>query len=376
MKLCLVATMDTPHTHRWARWFASRGHEVHVISAVPSTVGPLPGVTVHFLPRLRTGVHLLDVALNGVLLPVRVARFRKVLRGIGPDVVHAHYVDDSALSALLAGFRPFVVTAWGSDVLIGPKRSRVLRRAVSHVLRRADLITCDAEHMRDAMVSLGADPRRIHIVFFGTDVERFQPRPRDEELESRLGLAGRPVIVSVRRLEPIYDIPTLVRALPLVLRRFPRAVLLIGSHGSEEPALRRLAADLGVDGSVRFVGSVGEADVPRYMSLADVYVSTSLSDAGLAASTAEAMACGLPAVVTDVCDNAKWVEHGRTGYLFPPRDAEALAERIACALADRPASREVGARGRERIVERNNWAREMERMDALYAGLAGGARAS
>ncbi len=104
----------------------------------------------------------------------------------------------------------------------------------------------------------------------------------------------------------------------------------------------------------------------------DVYVSTSLSDAGLAASTAEAMACGLPVVITDFGDNRKWIEDGESGFIVPLKDPKALAEKIIYLLKNKDIRREFGMRNRKIIEEKNNYYREMEKMENSYIELTGG----
>jgi glycosyltransferase involved in cell wall biosynthesis len=117
------------------------------------------------------------------------------------------------------------------------------------------------------------------------------------------------------------------------------------------------------------VGWIPEHDLPRYLASCDVYVSTALSDGGLAASTAEAMACGLPVIVTDVGDNAEWVQEGVQGFIVPPKDPSALAWRLASLLERGEERARLGRSGRALIEERNNWTAEMHRMEEYYRNL-------
>jgi glycosyltransferase involved in cell wall biosynthesis len=269
----------------------------------------------------------------------------------------------------LTKFHPCVVTAWGSEVLIAAK-SRLMKPLVKWVFRRADLITCDAEHMRQAMIQLGIDREKIWIIYFGTDVEKFQPRPRGEEPRLALGASGAPMVISIRSLEPIYDVGTLIRAIPLVLRSIPSAVFVIGGEGSEKEDLVRLAEELGIMAQVRFVGQLPNEQLPEYLNAADLYVSTSLSDAGLAASTAEAMACGLPVIVTDSAENKLWVREGEGGLVIPVKDPQILAQKMIDLLENPSMGKQWGDFNRRVIQERNNYYLEMGKMEKLYESLA------
>jgi len=103
----------------------------------------------------------------------------------------------------------------------------------------------------------------------------------------------------------------------------------------------------------------------------DVYVSTSLSDAGIAASTAEAMACGLPVVITDSGENARWIEPGRNGFLVPLSEPGALAEKLLRLIDDPELRSRLGAAGRATIQERNDYQVEMAKMETLYQQIDG-----
>ena len=122
--------------------------------------------------------------------------------------------------------------------------------------------------------------------------------------------------------------------------------------------------------TVRFPGYLEEDEMVRWLCLADVYVSTSLTDAGLSASTAEAMACGLPVVITDNGENSDWVTDGKGGYLVPNNASDILAERVIRLLKDKNMRLKFGRVNRQTIEKRNNYVTEMDRMEVMYEELA------
>ena len=102
----------------------------------------------------------------------------------------------------------------------------------------------------------------------------------------------------------------------------------------------------------------------------DAYVSTSTSDAGIASSTAEAMACGVPVMITNVHENGDWLDEGRAGFLFTASDAYGLADAVNSLLAMEPADRRKMAKfARKKISKQNEWASEMRRMEMLLTQL-------
>jgi len=368
LKICYLANAQSIHTKRWISYFAQRGHNVHLISAEKGNGNNL-GVRLHYVswPNVRFGV--LPFELFRALFTLM--KIRRLFRKINPDILHAHYISGFLVFfGSLAGFRPLVVSAWGSDVLIVAKRSRLRRFIVKYVLKKADLITCDAEHMREAIRSLGATPKKISIVHFGVDTRKFSPKRRSEKLRKKLGIRDSPTVISLRNLDPIYDVESLINSVPLVLKSVPEAKFVIAYiRGSQEKKLKDLAMSLGVSDSVIFMGFIPNDELPQYLVSIDVYVSTSLSDAGLAASTAEAMACGLPVIITDFGDNRKWVEDGVNGFVVPVKDPVSLAEKIVYLLKNEDIRRKFGEINRKIIEERNDYYKEMEKMESIYKEL-------
>src|SRR5438552_1387374 len=193
MRICYLAAADSIHSYRWARYFADKGHDVHWISLVPATFEALNGIHLYVLPRVTAR----KLALRNLAHWALAAR--RLVKRLGPDVFHAHYVGVNGLVAALSGFQPLIATAWGSDVLFG-SRSIVRALSVKFVLRRASALLCDAEHMKRAMIRLGIPAEKITVMYWGTDTAKFRPAAKSARLAGKLGIDGIPVIISLRVL--------------------------------------------------------------------------------------------------------------------------------------------------------------------------------
>lgn len=359
MKLLFIAPGNSIHSYRWVKYFADRGHEVHWHSMYALGY-PLP-----------EGVQYYESDLQWIC-PLNYFRafvyMRGLLKRVKPDILHIHSLGAYGLGAF-CGFHPIVATAWGSDVLMaGHQYGR--RVFVRQVLLKADCITCDADHMIGEVKLLAAEAGRIERVNFGIDTKTFCPKDGRARIRDMLGVGTDPVVISLRSLQPIYDVQSLVRAIPLVLSQVPNAKFLIAGDGVDEEMLKKLAKSLNLLRHILFLGKVNNSDLPDYLNAADVYVSTALSDAGIAASTAEAMACGLPAVVTDSGENKQWIDEGVSGFVVPVKSPEALSQRIVHLLNDERRRRSFGKAGRKTIEERNDYWREMEKMERIYREVA------
>jgi len=369
MRICYIGSTGI-HTRRWVEYFAGAGHEVHLVTSEQEPELDIENVTLHVLKRFGPKTRAINYLIN--TLPL-LRQFKRLIKKIVPDIVHAHYIMETAFLGALSDFHPFVVTAWGSDVLVTPRESRMARLIAKYVLKRADLVTCDAEHIQKPLIQLGAAPQKIKLIYFGVDTKKFKPRQKDEKLAKELGILNSPTVISLRHLEPLYDIETLLASVPLVLEEVPEAKFVLLGRGSLETKLKELSQSLGVSDSVRFVGQVPADEVPQYLTSADICISTALSDAG-PGGIIEAMACELPVITTDFGDNRRWVEDGMNGYIIPLRSPRGLASRIVQLIRNPDVRQKFGRINRQIIAERNNWEIEMGKMEKLYEKLITGGR--
>lgn len=312
------------------------------------------GRRVHIVPKRRA----FDV---GLLL-----RLRRLLRRERVAVVHTHDLQ-SATYGLLAGKLarvPVILTVHGLGIFrqrrsawLLPKLGCWLRRVVfvGHWLQRV------------AAEQFGLRPRRPVVIHNGVDIERFRPGPPEPELRAELGLEATALVVgTVGNLRPVKDYPTLLRAFALARSRVASVALVLVGDGSERPALEGLARDLGLGASVRFAGA--RDDVSRLLRAFDVFALSSRTE-GISMALLEAMATGLPAVVTETGGNPEVAVAGATAALAPVGDHERLAEALAALLADPQRRRAWGEAARRRVEADFSLDGMVRAYEALYAEL-------
>src|SRR5689334_11842489 len=159
VRIAFVAHHGSIHTRRWAAFFADRGHDVHVITCGDGDVPPAGAYEVHDLGPPRP-------PKSGYLR--RIPAARAALRGLRPDVVHAHHATSYGMLALAGGVRPLVVTAHGSDVLLG-RHNPIYRRVLRRVFGAAALVTVPSDEMREAVHELAG--RDVDVAVFQYGVE-------------------------------------------------------------------------------------------------------------------------------------------------------------------------------------------------------------
>jgi len=260
------------------------------------------------------------------------------------------------------------------------------RRIVSALVRMRNLFFHDAAAgvamsrlIADELARASFPPERIAHIPHGVATERFRPRPPQEKaaLREALGLpADALVITYTGRLLRGKGLEALVDAFARVAANDSRArLMLVGSGAgqalSNEDELRARVSDLGLAGRVTFTGRVDA--VEDCLGASDVFAFPSEFEA-LGLSLIEAASCGLPCVGTRTGGIVDVIEDGRTGVLVPPADVDALAAALEALLADPDRRAALGARGRERVRERFDVERSVDRYHALFEELAAGRR--
>jgi glycosyltransferase involved in cell wall biosynthesis len=297
------------------------------------------------------------------------APLRRLLRAVAPDLLHAHYLTGHGWQARLSGFHPWVMTIWGSDLLVAPDQSIRARWWARRSLAAADLVTVATGQLRERALALGARPESLVTVRFGVDTNRYQPGPIDPDRAARLGIAGRRVIFSPRSIRPLYRHETVVRALPGL---DPDALLVMVDRGADPTyvaELRRLAEELGIADRILVLSDIADEDMLALYRLADLVVSVPESD-GLPLTVLEAMACTTPVVVSDLPGLREFLGARFPGVLVPVGDTDALRTALAASLAQTAEERATTGRAmRELVVVEADFRSQLAVMEERYRDL-------
>ncbi len=252
-----------------------------------------------------------------------------------------------------------------------PERQSAEFRILEEVERV--LATCPAE-VEELTTLYEADPARLSLVPCGVDTRTFRPVDR-REARKALGLPDKPTVVYVGRLVPRKGVDTLVQAFALLPGRLDARLLVVGGEPGGSPEVERLstlAGALGVAGRVTFTGSRPQWELHRYYSAADAAVSVPHYEP-FGMTPLEAMACATPVVGSKVGGIKTSVADGKTGYLVPPKDPEALAGRLLRLLSDESLRERLGRAARRRIKEHYTWERVARLAAAAFSEVAAGA---
>ncbi len=347
MKLIYIAPASNPHSIRWIK---------KVNQFIPfkeitwiSYENP-PKVTIDKKLKIKY-IHLKSI-LDIRFLKIYLEKY---------DLVHVQSLARYLIPSLFVNKKKLNLTAWGSDIYFARKNTFI--KILQNIqLKSARMITCDSNQLIDDLSKI-TERGKIYRVNFGTDCKIFRPN----KIKPRI-ISDCSFILSTRNFYNVYDIKTLVKAYCLISKNLKNKykLVLIGK-GPCLNELQKIVLENGLSKNVLFPGYVNQKELSQLYSNCSVYVSTSLSDAGIAASTAEAMASGAISIITDVRENKKWINNElKNGLLFNSGDSNDLAKKLVKVLKLSSSEKElISKNARKKILNNCDLEKEMKRFSEL-----------
>lgn len=300
-------------------------------------------------------------------------------------VLHAQW--QTVLSSLTVrgatGYPKWIFTAaHGRELLLNPATDFPLLeggfdKLRTTLLHRADRFFPVSRYTASLLKQNGIPSGQITVVNNGTDPQRFRPEDATN-IERSLGISGCPTLLTVGRLVRRKGIDTVLRALPGLLRTTPETVYVIAGDGPDRSRLETLARELDVYEHTRFTGHVPHDELTTYYNVADVFILTARtvppSVEGFGIVFLEANACEIPVIGSRSGGIPDAIAEGKTGYLIDPDDVDRLTEKAAYLLNNPQVAREMGKRGRQRILDSFTWEHVAGRLYEHMRGFVAGDR--
>jgi glycosyltransferase involved in cell wall biosynthesis len=235
-----------------------------------------------------------------------------------------------------------------------------MRWVTRYTLAHSAFFVSDANVSRGKAIAFGMDPQRTVIFPWGTDIEHFSPRV------FKRSSARTFTLFCSRTWEAIYGVDVLAKAFVKVAHVNPDVNLILLGGGSQGNHIRQILMNGGVMERVHFGGQVPQGDLPRWYHMADLYISPSHVD-GSSVTLMEALASGLPCLVSDIPGNREWIEEGVNGWLFRDGDANDLAEKILNAIKNRKSFQKISEAARKTAEQKADWKKNFGKLLEVYA---------
>jgi len=374
MRVLYFSRDYTTHDHRFLLKLSESGHEIWYLRLEKDGIRyekrPLPE-KIHSV-EWRGGKKAINTPEAWFRL---IPDFQAVLDRIKPDLVHAGPVQSCGFMTAVIGFHPFLVMSWGSDVLVDADNDEMWHWMTLYTLDRSDLLLCDSGAVRDKVQRISDYPEERIIQFpWGIDLCRFDHRDDSLGLKNLKDWEDSFIVLSTRTWEKIYGIDILIKAFQMAYVKNHRLRLILLGEGSLSSKIESFIYFNDLNNVVYRPGMVSYDQISEYYRAVDLYMSCAHSD-GTSISLLEALASGLPAIVTDLQGNREWIQHGKNGWLAPAGDAKSNAE-ILTMVADlnRYERERISQVNRGIAKERANWDKNFEvlleaydRIEAKYA---------
>jgi glycosyltransferase involved in cell wall biosynthesis len=294
----------------------------------------------------------------------------KLMRTEKIDLINAHWILPQGMVARMVQWLcdiPVVLTVHGGDVFAFEGTvGRMLKRLA---LRNVSACTANSSFTQQAIQSHNRRSN-VRVIPMGVDVDYFHAHSSDQDLRQQLRIEGE-MILFVGRLVEKKGVHHLFHAMPSVIRSFPRAVLVIIGDGTQRQELEDLAQRLGIASSLRFLGRISNADLPRYYATADLFVAPSVVDSvgdteGLGIVFLEAAASEVAMIGSSVGGISDILVDQVTGIQIDPNKPAQLAEGIKRVLSDPQLREGLVRKARLHVVENFSWNHIASRFTALF----------
>jgi glycosyltransferase involved in cell wall biosynthesis len=362
--LCYIADANSIHAKRWIEPFVRRGYNVHLLSYAT-------------IERRWSGVELVDLTR---ITNARKLRFvywgwwiRRYLRRLQPDVLHAHQVQAAGWLGAMANYHPFIVSGWGSDILVEPHKSAFRRMLVKAVLWQCDRLTVPSQLMYDEAQSLGVTDAKLRLIPWGIETDIFRPTPNDHAAtRTQLGIElDARVVLSSRKVSPLYNHDIILEAINAIRTKVPK-LRLIQLCVNVDPVylakLKQVSTEYQLDGIVHWLPRQESiSDIARLYRMSDAVVSIPSSE-GYGFTVYEAMASGCPTLISDLPVFKDELVDGFHTLKVPVRDAARTGQALVDLLVDDDLRRQL--RHNALILCQEKGVRKrIEQTEALYQEL-------
>jgi glycosyltransferase involved in cell wall biosynthesis len=276
-----------------------------------------------------------------------------------------------SLPLIEASACPVVVSCRGSGVNVRPHAGQGhLAATYPEVFARAAAVHCVSEAVRDEAARYGLDPVKARVIHPAVDTRFFHPPVAADPAPEGLRILGVGRLSWVKGYDyALESVASLARdGVPVTYEIIGEEPVSDTGEASDRTRLLYLMHELGLEGRVRLLGRLPPHVVRERLWASDVLLQASLTE-GLPNTVLEAMACGLPVVVTDCGGLREAVDHGVEGLVCPIRSPQALADALG-SFQDRALARRMGEAGRERVLADFTLERQLERLRALYSDVS------
>ncbi len=356
-RILILADINSAHTQKWVLGLANDNFTIGIFSFNSSDsdwFNNNKNIVCLNKKHTKATLTLLNKLAYLLLWPKLLYQIYK----FKPQVIHSHYASSYGLLGALTFFKPFIVSAWGSDVMDFPKKSFLNKLVIKFILFRANKICVTSTVLKKEISQY--TKKQVHIIPFGVNLNMFYA-------DHSVSVNNDFVFGVVKNLEPIYNIDKTIIAFYSLVKRYPDLPLKlkIVGDGSQKENLNELINYYGLQNNIDMIGFVAHDQIPEYLNTMDVLVNVSETES-FGVSVAEAMACQIPVIVSDVEGFKDLIPDESIGLITrstSPYDIRIAMEKY---LMNYELRNILANNAFKHITEKFSWNKNLNEMEQLY----------
>jgi L-malate glycosyltransferase len=358
MKLCIISNPNSPHTITWIKWLINQKHDVLLVGDTPLK-SEWKSTPIINLPAYNNTRFIKYMVWEIIL--------RRIIKDWQPEVLHSHRISSAGWLGAFSGFHPFLLTPWGSDILIHPERSIIARWLAIYCIKKADRLLCNSSHIYETLIQYGATPNRTIMIPWGVNLTIFHPG-KSSQTKSELGIQSRFVVFCPRAVHPIYNQDIIIEAIPAIIARVTDIVFIFQKYNEDPQYLHTLETrikELQLEDYVKWLPFQTSEHLAEFFRISDLVISVASSDSR-PISILEAMACGVPIVASNLPALREIIKEGENGVLVPVRGASSLAEAVITLLGNSQVLEAISNNNATYVRDNANIDVQMQKIEAVY----------
>jgi len=360
-RILILADINSTHTQKWVKGLADDNFKIGIFSvnsADSNWYENHHNIICLNKKRSRSKLNLLSKLAYLLVWPKLIYK----IFTFKPDVIHSHYASSYGFLGALTFFKPFIVSAWGSDVMEFPKKNKLNELIIKFVLFRANKI-CVTSTILKKEIALYSK-KQVYTIPFGINLNLFYANNSNESNNNF-------TFGCVKNLEPIYNIDKTILAFNLLQKKYSNINLklkIIGD-GSQKEELKDLINYYNLNDKIELTGAVDHDKMPNYLNTLDVLVNASQMES-FGVSVAEAMACKIPVIVSNFDGFKDLIPNENVGLITKTTSPFDISLAMEKYLTNNELRTTLSRNAFHRISEKFSWNQNLNEMEKLYIEMA------
>jgi len=367
MKICYIAPTNSIHTKRFISFFKNRGHNIYLISFEKViNSNDFKDIIIYYIP--------IKFKKLGVLYFRILFKIKKILKEINPDILHSHYLIPYGWLGAFSGFKPFVISIWGSDFLSKKAKFFIYKILNKFTLKKADLIVTDSNYVISICNKITNFKVKTFLFFFSPDFDKFDSKGNLNLLMKNLNISkGTKVILCPRGFSPVYNNETILKSIPEIVKKFDNIVFLFIIKSFEKnkkfsKKLVKLINKLKIENYVRIIDEVEYGKMPLYYKLSDIVISIPKTDT-LAATIFEAMTMGKPLILSNLIYYSGIIENEKNALTVDCKNSDEVARAVISLLENKTLYKKIKYNGIITVKKYGDLKNNIFKLEEIYKSL-------